>query len=81
MVQLLVGVQKFETLDASDGLALAICHAHTMATVRGQNSAYGKALQAASGRRSKKRLSLAESLGITPESVSRKRRVDISGKS
>ena len=28
MVQLLVGEQKLETLDASDALALAICHAH-----------------------------------------------------
>ena len=80
MVQVLVGRQEFETSDASDGLALAICHAHTMATLRGRNSEYGKALQAASGRRSKKRLSLAESLGITPESIARKRRVDISSK-
>lgn len=28
MVQILVGEQKLETLDASDALALAICHAH-----------------------------------------------------
>ena len=80
MVQLLIGRQDFASSDASDGLALAICHAHTMATSRGQDPAYGKALQAASGRRSKKRLSMAESLGITPESVERKRRMDISSK-
>ncbi len=28
MVQVLIGAREFETWDASDGLALAICHAH-----------------------------------------------------
>jgi crossover junction endodeoxyribonuclease RuvC len=69
MVQLLVGQQKFDTSDASDALALAICHAHTARTVRGRGADYAKALQAASGRRSKKRMTLAESLGISAASA------------
>ena len=52
MVQLLIGKREFETSDASDGLALAICHAHAAKTIVNQGSSeYAKALQAASGRR------------------------------
>ncbi len=73
MVQLLVGKQEFATSDASDGLALAICHAHTAKTIGGQKgshgSAYANALKQASGKRSRKGGSLAESLGITAEQV------------
>jgi len=64
MVQLLVGKQEFDSSDASDGLALAICHAQTARTVAGHGNAFARALQSASGRRSKKRLTLAESLGL-----------------
>lgn len=65
MVQLLIGQREFTTSDASDGLALAICHAHTIRTTNVHGSLYAQALQSASGRRSKKKLSLAESLGLT----------------
>ena len=75
MVSLLTGQKEFATFDASDALAIAICHAHSAGTLGGQSDAYARALQAASGRRSKKGSSLAEALGITPESVAGKRRV------
>jgi crossover junction endodeoxyribonuclease RuvC len=64
MVAMLTGQSKFATSDASDALAIAICHAHSSRATSGRGSAYAAALQSASGRRSKKRLSLAESLGI-----------------
>jgi crossover junction endodeoxyribonuclease RuvC len=69
MVQLLVGKQEFETSDASDGLALAICHAHAARTIRSKGAGFARALQQSSGRRSRKGSSLAESLGITAEQV------------
>lgn len=75
MVSLLTGQKDFDTTDASDALAIAICHAHTAKTMGGLSAGFNKALQAASGRRSKKTGSLAESLGISPESVAGKRRI------
>src|SRR5581483_549145 len=35
MVELLVGCREFETSDASDGVALAICHAQRLGMTRG----------------------------------------------
>ncbi|MGZ3686782.1 MAG: crossover junction endodeoxyribonuclease RuvC [Bdellovibrionota bacterium] len=67
MVQLLIGQQKFVTSDASDALALAICHAHTARLKQGPaqvSAEIGRALQSASGRRGRKTQTLAESLGI-----------------
>jgi crossover junction endodeoxyribonuclease RuvC len=75
MVSILTGQKDFATSDASDALAIAICHAHTAGGQGGRGQDYSSALQSASGRRSKKGSSLAESLGITPESVAGKRRV------
>ena len=63
IVQLLVGKQVFETFDASDGLALAICHAQLLQTKNKFRAADELALQFFSKKRSKKKLSLAESLG------------------
>jgi crossover junction endodeoxyribonuclease RuvC len=66
MVQLIVGAQKFATYDASDGLALALCHAYSSkASQFKPNSDYALALQSLSTRRSKKKRSLAETLGFT----------------
>jgi crossover junction endodeoxyribonuclease RuvC len=67
-----VGKQDFETADASDGLALAICHAYAARTIGSGGSEYAKALGKASGKRSKKSssMSLAESLGITADQIS-----------
>lgn len=83
MLQLLVGQQAFETSDASDGLALAICHAHFIRSYAQTASAhktpaamaYAQALQSASGRRKKKGNSLADALGISSGSVAGRRRV------
>jgi crossover junction endodeoxyribonuclease RuvC len=62
MVQLLIGKREFETSDASDGLALAICHAHAAKTIGSGGTDYANALKAASGSRPRKSRSLAESL-------------------
>jgi crossover junction endodeoxyribonuclease RuvC len=66
MVQILTGRSGFETSDASDGLALAICHAHRV-TSRGLTAAseLAEALRKASGGRKKKKLSLAECVGLS----------------
>lgn len=57
MIQLLIGPQKFTTSDASDGLALAICHAQR--------------LQSLPTQRNKKRLSLAEAVGASLTSATK----------
>ncbi len=98
MLEILLGPQNFATSDASDGLAIAVCHAHTLRgqyalsgqkqaalkaalTHSTQTSAAGKlaAAQAAAkaelGKKAKKGLSLAESLGITSESVAGRKRI------
>lgn len=93
-VQLLTGVKDFATSDASDGLALAICHAFLSrgksAPKGAQKSAYaavhGSAdeksdnrdlLRSASGqRRTKKRLSLAEAMGIGPGGIKDGKRIE-----
>ncbi len=59
MVQILVGQQEFATFDASDGLALAICHAQTALSGK-----FAAPLQSLGGQRKKRGLSLAESLGL-----------------
>jgi crossover junction endodeoxyribonuclease RuvC len=64
MVQLLVGKQKFPTYDASDGLALAICHAQFARVTFPQQASTALALQSVTNRRKKKKVSLAEAVGI-----------------
>jgi crossover junction endodeoxyribonuclease RuvC len=53
MLEIILGRQQFATSDASDGLALAICHAQLWNATP---------LQSFSRQRSKKKLSLAESV-------------------
>jgi crossover junction endodeoxyribonuclease RuvC len=69
MVKILIGEREFTTSDASDGLALAICHAQSLAMYKGvvstQGNALAEVLRAAGGKRTKKRMSMAESLGIS----------------
>lgn len=62
MVALLLGIheKKFATTDASDGLALAICHAHLVCSGAFGRSDSKPALKASSR---KKNLSLAEAVG------------------
>ncbi len=64
MVGLLTGANDFATSDASDALALAICHAQTL------NSRVGQArTQNTLVRRTNRRMSLAEACGITAEQL------------
>jgi crossover junction endodeoxyribonuclease RuvC len=102
MVQILVGEQRFVTPDASDGLAIAICHAHVMGArsraaesdralhkkslekskstsaarelLAAQRQARSEAHKAMS-KKSKKGLSLADSLGITADTAAGRRRI------
>jgi crossover junction endodeoxyribonuclease RuvC len=76
-VQLFVGRQQFTTPDASDALALAICHAHQMAHQVAQKLTQGLALpeSVSTGvrgiqRRSKTTFSLAEC--VRPELLNKK---------
>ena len=69
MVGLLTGRKDFATSDASDGLALAICHAYMSPTVTRRSEGVAAALQSASGKRKKKRLTLAESLGLNSKKL------------
>lgn len=72
VLEMMLGKQEFKTSDASDGLALAVCHAR----INGSHSALGSAHQnTLTQSRSKKRMGLAESLGITPESVGNRKRI------
>ena len=67
MLSLIFGPQTFETADASDGLALAVCHAHKIrnSAVNGSATAYDVTLQSLTNTRNRKRLTLAESLGVS----------------
>jgi crossover junction endodeoxyribonuclease RuvC len=72
MLDLMLGKQNFETSDASDGLALAVCHAR----FHGSHSTLGQGHQnTLTQSRSKKRMGLAESLGLTPEIVGDRKRI------
>jgi crossover junction endodeoxyribonuclease RuvC len=78
MLQLLVGVQVFATSDASDGLALAVCHAQMIAskgsralTDASSLSNKVKGTQARKGRST----SLAESLGVTADMIEGKKSI------
>jgi crossover junction endodeoxyribonuclease RuvC len=70
MLQLLLGPQEFVTSDASDGLALAVCHAQTLGSrgAFGAQAVLGPKASRASGK------SMADALGITPEMVQGKAR-------
>jgi crossover junction endodeoxyribonuclease RuvC len=66
MIQLIIGKRNFETFDASDGLALAICHAFVSRGGARKGAAGSTLLQSISTQRTKKRMSMAESVGIVP---------------
>ncbi|OFZ18309.1 MAG: crossover junction endodeoxyribonuclease RuvC [Bdellovibrionales bacterium GWB1_55_8] len=66
MVTLLTGCKDFETADASDGLALAICHAHSTRALVSSGSDYARALQGISRGKRGRSGSLAEALGFSP---------------
>jgi len=63
MVKLLTGCSDFETYDASDAMALAICHAQNLVSINGAANSISSSFFC--GRKKKrKRLSMAESLGL-----------------
>lgn len=65
MVQLIVGKLSFPTSDASDGLALAICHAYCLQTQNRLKARHpDTALQIFSGKSGKKKVSMAEAVGM-----------------
>jgi len=72
MLEMMLGKQEFKTSDASDGLALAVCHAR----IHGSHSALGTAQQNSWTQfRTKKRMGLAESFGLTAENVGDRKRI------
>jgi crossover junction endodeoxyribonuclease RuvC len=71
MVQMLTKCGEFSTFDATDALALAVCHAHRM-NLRGAASA-AALLAKKSGNR--KKISLAEAVGVTAEMAAGKKRI------
>ncbi len=72
VLQMMLGKQDFITTDASDGLALAVCHAR----IHGSHSALGNSHQnTLTQSRTKKRMGLAESLGLTAENVGDRKRI------
>jgi crossover junction endodeoxyribonuclease RuvC len=73
MIQLLLGKLDFSTTDASDGLALAICHANAVRSATAGKPVVTTTLNSTR----KKHMSLAETLGITPEMVAGKRRLNV----
>jgi hypothetical protein len=71
MVGILTGVKEFATSDASDGLALAICHAQTLGS-KLWNAGQPALQQNTLAKRSSRRLSLAEACGVTAEMIAGK---------
>lgn len=66
MVKILIGHREFDTSDASDALALAICHAHHLAFEGTAASKLRQQTQTATKQISKKskRVSLAQAVGL-----------------
>ena len=65
MVEILTGQKNFQTADASDGLAVAICHAQFSKIPQGfLFQKLQESLASGSNRRKSKTLSLAEALGV-----------------
>ena len=70
MVEILLGErQRFATSDASDALAIALCHAQTLGGRARTATATSTAAAWAGGRSRRSSNSLADALGITAESV------------
>ncbi len=72
MLEILLGKQDFATSDASDGLALALCHARAIGSSNSLISAPENTLTQARGA---KKMGLAEHLGISVESVVGRKRI------
>jgi crossover junction endodeoxyribonuclease RuvC len=69
MVTLLTQQKNFETNDASDALAIAICHARSLGS-------YGQQLsRGAAAPKAKRRTTMAEAIGIDPQTLLRHSRL------
>jgi crossover junction endodeoxyribonuclease RuvC len=82
VLEIILGRQEFATADSSDALALAICHGQQFlggGAARVKSALAGMAKNARKS--SKKGKGLAALLGLTPEVVGDRRRVDFSKKS
>jgi crossover junction endodeoxyribonuclease RuvC len=69
MVSMLIGRKDFATNDASDGLALAICHALVVGAHKDKSSIGALDSYFRAGKRKKRATSLAEAIGIGAESI------------
>lgn len=69
VLEMILGRQDFKTADSSDALALAVCHALQRAEVALSRGSF------------KKQRGIVASLGLTPDLVGDRRRVDFSKKS
>jgi hypothetical protein len=79
MLSILVGRSDFATSDASDGLALAICHAHTLMG-GGVAAGVSRKLIPSRSQKGNRKLSLAESIGISVQDVEGKTRFRVRSK-
>jgi len=82
VLEMILGRQEFATADSSDALALAVCHGQQFLGGVSTQAKSALAGMAKSARKSsKKGKGLAALLGLTPEVVGNRRRVDFSKKS
>ena len=83
VLQMILGKQGFATADSSDALALAVCHGQQF--LGGSQVAQARAtltgIAKSARKASKKGKGLAAMLGLTPDVVGDRRRVDFSKKS
>jgi len=75
MVQMMVGPQKFDSADASDALAIAICHAQRVGDLYRAGAGATPRSTLEQTKRTAKKGSLAEQLGITPDKVEGRKRI------
>ncbi|NDD90490.1 crossover junction endodeoxyribonuclease RuvC [bacterium] len=78
VLEMILGRQEFATADSSDALALAVCHGQQFL---GRSGAARAQLEKSAGKSARKGRGLAAMLGLTPEVVGNRRRVDFSKKS
>ncbi len=82
VLEMILGRQEFATADSSDALALAVCHGQQFLGGAATQAKSALAGMAKSARKSsRKGKGLAALLGLTPEVVGDRRRVDFSKKS
>ena len=81
VLEMILGRQQFATADSSDALALAVCHGQQFLGHAGASRQILSGAAVAARKSAKKGRGLAAMLGLTPEMVGNRRRVDFSKKS